>query len=239
MKKFLLLIFCSILIFGNMGMLSDAFDGPTHQYTTEYGLELVKDTFGENFVGFYNQNIKERLHIFCVKPDEDETEGAYKLHFYNPATNKNFRGEDKSALKMFIEHYDKAINNYKCRKEDKAYEELGRAIHFLEDLNTPVHTNNQCLIDSATNFAFHVSFENRCKVIQNSIKSKMKKNEYGYYIINNLEAIGKSSAEMANDNFYALYNKILPRDVVVANAIENAQKAVAGVLYKFYYQVHL
>ena len=238
MKNFLFLIFCSILMFCSMGLISYAFDGPTHQYTTEYGIRLVKDTFGKEFINFYSKDVEGRLQIFCIKPDEDEIEGAYKLHFYNPATNKNFRGENKSALKMFIDHYNRAINNYKCGKIEKAYEELGRAIHFLEDLNTPVHTNNQCLMDSATNFAFHISFENRCKVIQDNIKSKMEKNEYEYYIINSLEAIGRSSAEIANDNFYALYNKILPRDVVVANAIENAQKAVAGVLYKFYYQIH-
>lgn len=237
LKKSLFLMLCSIFVICSLNISCFAFSGETHQYATQHGISLVRDTFKGKVAEFYNDSVKDKIFEFCTKPDEDETDGAFKMHFYNPDTDKNFMGEDESALAMFKMHYANALKYYKKNEKVKSCEELGRAIHFLEDLNTPVHTNNQSLMDSATNLAFHVSFENRCKKIQFMSKVKMDAQEFNYFINNSLNSIGKASAGLAHDNFYVLYNKLVDKDTVVLNAIENAQKAVAGVLYKFYCQV--
>lgn len=210
-----------------------AFCGSTHKYTTRMGMKLFKDNFDEPFNKVYDEEAQSQLIAFCTMPDKDEATGGFKYHFYNPATEKNFMGENESALKKCTDHYSSALKYYKEGKKLEAFEELARSLHFLEDLNTPVHTNNQTFIDTAFNVAFHVSFENRCKEIQDSVIATMQKREFDYYEDNSLTTIAKASALLANDNFYALYEKLLSKDVVAQNSIKNAQKAVSGVLYKF------
>ena len=219
-----------------------AFNGDTHQHTTKYGIEKVKESFGKNLEEFYNDEVTSILIEYCTKPDDDEIEGFFKFHFYNPATNKNFKGENKSALTMMSYHYNEALKNCINGSSNriKTYDELGRALHFLEDLNTPVHTNNQSFMDSVSNLTFHVSFENRCKKIQDEvIVEKLTEKEYDYYLLNSIENIGKSCAGVANNNFYILYNNFSPKSEVAASSIINAERAVAGVLYKFYNQAIL
>ncbi len=216
-----------------------AFCSETHEYTTKMGMNLFKNNFKENFCQIYDKEAQKQLMVFCTRPDEDECTGGFKYHFYNPATEKNFMGENKSALKKCNDHYSNALKYYKDGKKLDAFEELGRSLHFLEDLNTPVHTNNQTFIDTAFNVAFHVSFENRCKEIQDNVVASMCKREFAYYKNNSITTIAKASALLANDNFYALYEKFLDKNLVAVNSITNAQKAVAGVLYKFTLDVAL
>lgn len=228
----------AILIFSGVNVGVSAFSGETHQYTTLRGLNILDEVQGGNYSKFYTQKDRDQIFTYCTKPDEDEIEGAYKYHFYNPGTEKNFRGEDDSALTRFIGHYFKAVYYYKAGNREAAFEELGRALHFLEDLNTPVHTNNQDLFDTAFNLAFHVSFEEKCVDVQDKVISWLSEEELRYYELNSVENIAKSCANLANDNFYALYEKLLSRELVAENSIKNAQKTVAGILYKFYLDVN-
>lgn len=232
-RKFISYLSSILLILTLANPQVSAFCSDTHKYTTKIGIALAKDNFKEDFDKLYDEEAISQLMTFCTKPDEDESTGGFKYHFYNPATEKNFMGENESALKKCNDHYSNALRNYKEGNKLDAFEELARSLHFLEDLNTPVHTNNQTFIDTAFNVAFHVSFENRCKEIQHSVVAIMNKREFAYYKDNSLTTIAKASALLANDNFYALYEKFLSKNKVAKNSIENAQKAVAGVLYKF------
>ena len=237
-KKIFSCFLSALAISGGMNLSVAAFSSATHEYTTQRGVSILDEVQGESCSKFYTQEDREQILTYCTRPDEDEIEGAYKYHFYNPATEKNFMGEDDSALARCKSHYNKALYYYKSGNRKSAMEELGRALHFLEDLNTPVHTNNQDLLDTAFNFTFHVSFEDKCKDIQDMIVSSLTKKEFRYYVVNSVENIAKACAYLANDNFYALYEKLLSKELVAENSIRNAQKAVAGVLYKFYLDVN-
>ena len=234
-KKLVTVILIGVSM-ATIGCGTFGFSSDTHQYTTTRGIEICKQVMKDT-KKIYTKEVKDQLYKFCTRPDDDEIEGAYKVHFYNPATEKNFNGEDDSALYRFKMHYDNALNLYKEGKEMDAISELGRALHFLEDMNTPVHTNNQSFLDSTIDVFLHTSFEKRCVEVQSEVVSKMLKREFDYYCINTIEQIGKSSAFLANDNFYSLYKKKLPRDDIAKNSIENAQKAVAGVLYRFFLDI--
>lgn len=240
MRKLLKKGLTSLVLLGEMWSFCQlplsAFSSETHEYTTKKGIDICNSIFKEASE-LYDERSIAQLHEFCTRPDEDEIEGAFKVHFYNPATEKNFNGEDDSALNRYKVHYNNALNLLKKKEKDQAISELGRAIHFLEDMNTPVHTNNQSFIDSTIDVFLHTSFEKRCVEVQSTVDASMQKREFDYYKNNTLEQIGKASAMLANDNFYALYKKTLPRDIVAKNSIENAQKAVAGVLFRFYLDV--
>lgn len=88
----------------------------------------------------------------CTLPDEDETKNDYSCHFYNPVTQKCFRGTEDSAKNRFIWH----LSNYLI---DNKSESLGRAIHYLEDICTPVHSQYEDFFDAAIRLKLHIDFE--------------------------------------------------------------------------------
>lgn len=88
----------------------------------------------------------------CILPDEDEAQNGFSCHFYNPVTKKCFLGTEDSAKNRFIWH----LSNYLHTKKK---ESLGRAIHFLEDICTPVHTQYEDAIDAAIRLNLHINFE--------------------------------------------------------------------------------
>lgn len=88
----------------------------------------------------------------CILPDEDEAKNGYSCHFYNPVTQKCYRGTEDSAKNRLIWH----LSNYLI---DNKNESLGRAIHYLEDICTPVHSQYEDALDAAIRLKLHVEFE--------------------------------------------------------------------------------
>lgn len=90
----------------------------------------------------------------CILPDEDEAGSGFSCHFYNPVTRKCYLGTEDSAKNRFIWHLSHYLRTFK-----KEY--LGRAIHYLEDMCTPVHTQYEDAIDAAIRLNLHVNFEKK------------------------------------------------------------------------------
>lgn len=97
-------------------------------------------------------------------PDKDEDDWGFRAHFYDPDTGNNYLFQSNPTAKTKVqEHYDAA---YKILKKEyftddylsdeylKAIEELGRALHFIQDLCEPHHASNK--IAGVTN---HSQFE--------------------------------------------------------------------------------
>lgn len=98
----------------------------------------------------FGQNME--LIDSCVLPDEDEAQNGFSCHFYNPVTAKCYLGTEDSAKNRFLWH----LSNYLITNKK---ESLGRAIHFLEDICTPVHTQYEDAVDAAIRLKLHVNFE--------------------------------------------------------------------------------
>lgn len=195
----------------------------THVFATKKAIELSN---------FKIETVdKEFLIAMCLKPDEDETDGAFKWHFYNPATRKNFRGERTSALTKFIEHYQEAT------KEKDSYSSLnhlGRAIHYLEDLCTPVHTYYEDMFDATYRLKQHIEFEALCDKITDQVDISNSKINDNYYLVNSLKTIGKSCAMKASVLFNKLDENPKAAEVIGKQTIENTIKAVQGILFRFF-----
>ncbi|MGN1043857.1 MAG: zinc dependent phospholipase C family protein [Acutalibacteraceae bacterium] len=239
--KFVIRMFIFSMIFFIVRFDINAFNGYTHKYVTRIGLENISK-FYENKK---ESNVKsderywETIIEYSVKPDEDEIEGAYKYHFYNFLTEENFLNEKDSALTRMISHFENAVKEYKNKNRKEAFQELGRSIHFMEDLNTPVHTVYSSFKDAVLKFPLHVMFEKKCDEICDNVKSKVLEENMDYYKLNSLNTIGKSSSVLSENNFYGLEENNVDFFYKVANnAILNAQERVTGVLYKFFKEVH-
>ena len=209
-----------------------AFDGATHEYVTQMSLDTFSklETQGKSF---YDEKAEELIMEYCTKPDIDENDGVFKDHFYNIATQRNFMGEKMSALVKFRQHYRNALINYKKGRMAKCWEELGRAIHFLEDINTPVHGGYDRPTDAMKRLPMHVAFEKTCILVQDECLADININELQYYLDNTLDDIAKTCARKSNDNYFALKNGYIAEEEIAKRTIIDAQRAVVGILFRF------
>lgn len=222
------------------------FGSETHEYVTKTSVDkigkLSKDLSEKNALSDEENSVlceiekyKDILITYSLKPDEDENQGStFKHHFYNPVTGRNFLGEEKGALSKCEEHYSGCLDFYKEGDKEKAFEEFGRTIHFLEDVNTPVHTGYIYPSDAVFKLPMHVQFENVCDVVNKDCDAQISAESLEYYKINSLKTIVKSSAVLALDNFYRLEEiQTSNEEELAKNSILNAQKNVVGMIYKF------
>lgn len=223
------------------------FNSSTHRRVTSVGLEniakmndeLLKKKNEKILFNKKEENYWKIVEDFSIKPDEDENQGAYKYHFYNFINEKNYMGERDSALTRCKEHFQNAVKNYKQNNKKKAYEELGRALHFIEDLNTPVHTVYQMSYEAVVKFPLHVKFEKECDDICKECNIRVNFDNMKYYDVNSLDTICKSSAVLSENNFSKLEEKISKSKFIriAKNAVYNAQEKVTGILYKFFNEI--
>jgi len=239
--------FCSTL--ATLCLLSSTafgFGSDTHEYVTTYGLDDILNLYNqsgknvlykENEITVLDEITKDYKDIIIsgsLKPDEDESKGGFKYHFYNPITERNYMGEKETAVYKCKTHYEEALKNYKLGKKDVAYEELGRSIHFLEDSNTPVHTGYDNPSDSVIKLPLHVRFEKTCDIINKDCQAVITKDSLDYFTSNSVETIAIASSVLAQDNFYRLDNDVDNNENDIAkNTVLNAQKKVIGLIYKF------
>lgn len=210
-----------------------AFDGPTHIYVVDESAKMLFK-MGDDYKKFYKKDVIEKLLKFCEMPDKDETEGVYKNHFYNIATGRNFMDEKTSALSKAKSHYREALVSYKTGNYNKAWEELGRAIHFMEDLVTPVHGGYDCPMDAVNKLSMHVNFEKKCILVQDECHANINDKWLRYFVDNSIEDIGKMCSRLANDNFFSLEKNYVYEEAIAFNSVLNAQRVVVGILYKFF-----
>ena len=235
-----------------------SFNSDSHSHITESSidniLDLHKNMYKNKKISKTQFKITRKIaedypdfiKEYSVKPDEDENQGAYKNHFYNPDTEANFVGEKNgSALKKSMDHFNSAkekyINAYnnKSKNYDDSMEELGRAIHFAEDASTAVHAGYDETVDSVFKLSLHMRFEKLCDENCKSCKTNVIQESLGYYEQNSLETILHSSSITSSDNFWRLENiehgEKFAREA--RGALRNAQQTVVGLIHKFTYEV--
>ena len=122
--------------------------------------------FSHIFFTSYCFENDETLKEICILPDKDENDYGYSSHFFNPVTYKCYLNSEDSAKNRFIWH----LSNYLISKDK---ESLGRAIHFLEDICTPVHTQYEDPVDAALKLNLHINFEKQLdKYLESNIEFK-------------------------------------------------------------------
>lgn len=237
--KRLLLSVCAVCLSAfTLAPQCAAFSTDTHHYVTDVSLGIVDDVEHDECSILSDENVKEKIIYFSKRPDVDENDGLFMWHYYNPITERNFVNGKVTALTKFNDHYSNALKSYKKKNMDKTWEELGRSLHFLEDINTPVHTNSQDIIDVASYLSLHLKFESFVLENQDKTKISMMPSEFIYFKQNTPTLIAKKYAHISANNFYALYNDLETQDEVAANSLSNAQECVSGILYKFCKQVN-
>lgn len=185
----------------------------THEAITAQAFVVMS-----NDVGFFFENAPDMiaaliwLMYYSAKPDDDEWFMAFEGHFYHGVTHDNYLGSrTDTALTRIQSHYNKAILQAKLGNGKKALMEIGRALHYIQDVCQPHHAAN---ITAGQNNSAHEEFES--------------------YVNQGIEKYtdGIESADMCGFEFYEKYNYLTVVDDSIKNLVDGA--AMISFIYSDY-----
>lgn len=116
----------------------------SHEMITAQALNVLA-----NDKGIFSTNPVEVLAI-CLSislaslmPDKDENQNIFEGHFYHAVDGDSWTGsKTNTALTNCVSHFNQAVSLAKSGNRDKAYEEIGRALHYIQDAGEPHHASN-------------------------------------------------------------------------------------------------
>ena len=214
----------------------------SHEYISSVACVILNnDTgfFADNTVA--NVVIALSISLASLLPDKDDRGTIPYLfdgHFYDPDTKTNYHGDTTNTAKTNASaNYKKAIEAAKDDDMAKAYEYLGRCLHYVQDANEPHHAANVHALDgfyglSHSAFENH-AFENQGTYLENynTITEENYTNATSWTIakITHVGAgRGKAMIEYVRD----ITNKD-DWDVYAEKSMKNAARYSTMVLYKF------
>lgn len=216
-------------------------DGPndSHEKFANQGLKILANDKGNEAIEIFNKH-KNVLLEYCDKPDSDEKQYLFAYHFYDPYTGKNFlpgflNASHITGLTKFQEHMTNAVSSFN-NNEDYSIKELGRAIHFLEDINVPHHSANLIAVFSTHSmYEKHISENNEKFFISKGTMyeycSQLDFNSFCTEIFNYCAKNSYSYKDIAN----TLDSKNW--DIAAYGTVPKAQEAIAALLYRFAQEV--
>ena len=114
-----------------------------HVKITGRGIRLFTDFTHEHpeYPG-HRFTLSEKVYLLwgCVKPDFYETDmGTYVGHYCSPQLRSKDGRTTNTAYTNFEMHYVNSVYSYAAGSRRKALVELGMAMHYMEDINSPPH----------------------------------------------------------------------------------------------------
>lgn len=102
----------------------------------------------------------EILSKYSAWPDVKEQNMWFQYHFYDPSTERSWNGmTNETARTRFVHYYGSAVSNYNLLSTANAFQELGKGLHYIQDVNEPHHAANLIAGSSThTKFEKYVSF---------------------------------------------------------------------------------
>ena len=130
----------------------------THAIITAKACEVLS-----NDIEFFANDVANAVvATLCISlastlPDDDETDNIFEGHFYDPDTEQNYNdGTENTAKTNAVSHYRAAYTAAADNDIEYMYEEIGRTLHYIQDVNVPHHAAN---IVSLGPLSSHARFE--------------------------------------------------------------------------------
>lgn len=184
---------------------------------------------------------KSTITKFVTRPDFDERGFKGNNHFYYPAKTLrprqsflDFLGQNNAASRYSLHMYE--FNRLLGKDDNKAMEHAGRALHFLQDVTQPQHTERGTVLKKWIDLKVHKEFENytlnnQDKFITNALEGNAERGgwykDYGYEDRDNL-----FNFQVAFSTAISPANKQnrLSWDYIAQFGITNAVEATKGFL---------
>lgn len=199
--------------------------------------------------GIYTTDVVESLVIALnislasLLPDEKEIGFIFEGHFYHAIDGDSWTGsKSNTALTNCSSHFDQAVSAAKAGDVGTAYEQLGCALHYIQDASEPHHAAN--IVNLPLIKPAHGDFE---EYVDDRIDTyvALRSTAHGFnsnysYAIARRNSVGyfvQGAATMA----YAYRNSVNKAsdtsqwDSVARATVPNAVAFSAILLYKFFY----
>lgn len=218
------------------------FSGDTHSLILTHAIEIFEYDGKFEVTNFY-VNYLDTLSDAVQAPDDDELFNGTHYYVYNEEdlnntyyqNNYNTGGKYSiSARTRFEEHYTAAINLYKNKKIRQSMDELGRALHYLQDVASAPHslgiTQIKEVNDILTSIPIpangHVYYENWVKT------------NYTYSSVYKTTTAAAVYSQVLNlDNPGEILNDIAEFSATVGNALKNESLPTYNPDYSLYQSV--
>ncbi|MCP4343989.1 MAG: hypothetical protein GY795_00505, partial [Desulfobacterales bacterium] len=255
--KLLKSFFVILMLIHPAGLLAwDAVESPTemdtHKMIAEQGVLVLQNDLADNTDPEFTANLQllyDNLYDLksgSVWPDfNPDKYTLHQDHFYDPDTGQNFTNgyisdtaESQTRLYVAV-----AVNKWKDGDYSGAAFDLGTAIHFFADLNEPHHASNH--IATA-----HIEFEKWVETVKYdyAISSSGNTTDSDYYTntVGNFTYLSDFLTNQSNLSASAakglagsaqMSSSWDDWEYVAEESLENAQKSVALVYYRFLHEV--
>lgn len=205
-----------------------------HEKITSWGFQILfndKSSTISNLTGKYSSTARNYVIDGVNDPDYIENDGNTFLgHYCSPQlTTKNGAGSP-SAYIRFNNHYYNARCEYYNANYSMAYIELGRAMHYMEDITSPPHS---ALIPGTP----HSNYESYASsnVVSNSRVYSAPSNTYSYMSGTSFCDISANFATYSEGYRNIIYddNSSSTKYNGTKYCLQKAQRGVAGLAYRF------
>jgi len=270
MKRLLSVLLAAALLFtcsvgasaftaDGIGPFPDIIKG-THRWFVDRGFDILENE-QPAVAAWFGQEGRGIVREYIDWPDHNErAEGNFFdvfmaiWHSYRPEDGTNTLGNQNGNAKIrFAYWYGEAVSNYKAGDAQAAFQDLGKAMHYLTDLLSPPHTGERSFeiicgtkvinpLRMLRNAPIHGGYELLAGALQDNYAVETG-GFYDWATENSLEEIGHQNA-LYSDGYYAILEEWLlcpfaPEKFAstVKDPLEWGQRCVAGILYRFYCDV--
>lgn len=239
-------IFVMIMLLGTTIPKVSAYACPTHTKILKHAMTILSNDNKEDIYDFFkNSPYYSNLMAGTIEADIDEANPGAHYYIYSETSSsvgnyyKNSKGAySRSARTNFEEHYSTALNMYFSGYKNKAFNSLGKAIHYLSDISCTAHSTKMTysLLSSKNPHKMYETY-----ITNNSDKftayTANEKYDYVLYnpfseILNNLSKQSSQYEYEASSNIPELYDKS------IENTVPTAEKLTAAVLNRFYRDIN-
>lgn len=251
MKK--LLIYTAALAIGAAvsHKTAKAWFGNTHKDILEKALQILKMQDDKTYYDFFI-NHKNTLLKACTEPDsKGDIDRGSGLHYYCASSKKGAELENvggyyrnrhkrfnRTARTMLEENYTMALSLYKSGETLAAIHQLGRAIHFIQDIGCTVHSSGIMYMDREKNP--HNFFESLAQKEYTNIEAPQTINKQ-------IKKACETSLEQAANRLAMFSSKYAPDVMTVdkdkliqicRSTIPAAQQYTACLMIRFYNDIN-
>ncbi len=205
-----------------------------HKQLTIWGFSVLfndKTSSISNLSGKYSATARGYINTGSVDPDTLENDSStFVGHYCNSQLkNKNYT-TNPTAYTRFNNHYYNSLVAYDNGGYEYAYKELGRAMHYLEDITSPPHA---ALITGDDHQNYEVYARNN--VISVSQLTTAPNSTYTYMASTSGQTMCTSFATESEGYDYLVYlaDSSTTKKNGTKTCLKKAQRIVAGLGYRY------
>ncbi len=148
---------------------------------------------------------KRQIARYTQMPDFAKSELGYhsNTHFYFPNSKKKSFGQNSNQLNAYNQFKEHLVSSIMSKDNTKFLRHAGFAIHYLQDMTVPLHTEKGGLLQKILKFNTHKKFEYKSKYSALANSEMLSKNyKYEKIDFTTLLDLFKDTAKFSqNPNF--------------------------------------